>query len=158
MNRVRASVARRVATSALNARLGTVMPMRNASTRRNDSLASGRVNGPLFHTAPQTAKPASRKATVAVSRCPERRAAHSSGRTASDASAPRLAVCSNNGLNARMPTAIVVAMIAAERSNSSRASAGRALHSTSTGVTTSAPARSPSHHVIQTAQKLAAAA
>src|SRR5919201_1483164 len=113
-----------------------------------------RPNGPPCKVVPQIAKHARMNDTVAVSRCPPRRAAHISGRTAKNASAARLAVCSNRGLKATVPAAIVVAIIGTERSSSSRCRAGVSVHNTMTGVITSAPAKSPSHHVIHIDAKL----
>src|ERR1700674_1200626 len=148
MRRSRSSSDLRMATSALKARLGTEMLIMNARTRRKESLMLERVNGPPSKTVPQTAKHARMNATVAVSRGPDRSAAQISGRMAKNASGARLAVCSKRGLKATMPTANVVAMMPAERSNPSRSGDGGTLHNTITGVTTSAPAKSPSHHVI----------
>ena len=76
------SVRRRTAASALSARLGTVTPIMNISSIRKDSLSVSRPNGPLPANVPQTAKPASMSATVAVSRGPRRSADHNSGSTA----------------------------------------------------------------------------
>src|SRR5712691_3927090 len=153
MNRSRSSAELRMATSALKARLGTEMLIMNARTRRKDSFMLDRANGPPSRAVPQTAKHASMNATVAVSRGPDRSAAHISGRMAKNASAARLAVCSKRGLKATMPTANAVAIIIAERNSPSRSSDGGGLHNTITGVTTSAPAKSPSHHVIHIGAK-----
>src|SRR5260370_5443479 len=142
-----------MATSAVKARLGTEMLIMNARTRRKESLMLERANGPPSMTVPQTAKHARMSATVAVSRGPDRSAAQVRGRMAKNASDARSAACSKRGLTATMPTASAVARIIAERSSWSRASDGGALHNTIAGVTTSAPARSPSHQVIHTGAK-----
>src|ERR1700694_886478 len=158
MSRSRSSADLRMATSALKARLGTEMLIMKARTRRKESLMLERVNGPPSKTVPQTAKHARMNATVAVSRGPDRSAAQISGRMAKNASGARLAVCSKRGLKPTMPRANVVAIMAAERSSPSRSSDRGALHNTITGVTTSAPAKSPSHQVIHIGARLGVSA
>jgi hypothetical protein len=145
---------------ALSARLGTEMLIRNISSSRNESLRSGRANGPPRASVPQIAKPASRSATVAVSRWPRRSAAHSSGTIARKPSGSRTGVCSISGLKAIRPSTPVATRIAPDSRKAARLEkCGQgAAHRTITGVSTRAPARSPSHQVTQIGTKFAHAA
>ena len=117
---------------------------------RNDSLKAVAVKGPLPAKTPQAAKPERMSAVVAVARGPHLSAAHTSGRTARNASALLYAVCSISGLKAMTPT-IAAATSAAADAKTLLSLKGRTspiAHSTTTGATTSAPAASRSHHVV----------
>ena len=141
-----------MAASALSARLGTVTPIMNVSSSRKDSLRVSRSNGPLPASVPQTAKPASTIAEVAVSRGPRRSADHSSGSTARNASGARRSAVAKIGLKAIKPIAQATQKMTID-SNSLRRLSKRisaAAHIRITGVTSKAPARSPSHQVSQT--------
>ena len=99
--------------------------------------------------------------TVAVSRGPRRNAAHTSGRIARKPSGLVYSARGSSGLKAIRPTAT-------RRAQHRRDAAGIAAvevapvamraHSTMTGVTTSAPAASPSHQVTQIGLNFAQAA
>ena len=69
------SLRRRIATSALSARLGTETLIMKVSSSRNDSFSRYAPNGPACSIVAQTAKPDRISATVAVSRGPRRSAA-----------------------------------------------------------------------------------
>src|SRR5260370_33722944 len=103
-----------MATSALKARLGPEMLIMNARTRRKDSFMLDRANGPPSRAVPQTAKHASMNATVAVTRGPDRNAAHISGKMANHRSAARLAGCSKKWLETTIPHANYTAINIAE--------------------------------------------
>jgi hypothetical protein len=93
---------------------------------------------------------------VAVSRSPQRSAAHSSGSAARKASALLSALSSNNGLNAISPTKIAATMARLE-DNALSTSKARKLpiaQSTAAGATTNAPAASRSHHAALRAMRL----
>ncbi len=137
---------------ALSARVGAVMLAMNATSKRKESFSVGRTKGPAPAWVPHTAKADRISATVAVSRSLHRRAAHNRGRTARKESAEPPAG-HETGPNANRPTARARMITKAGSDISSRAletSGGRLAHNTSTGVTTRAPARSPSHQVDQT--------
>ncbi len=109
---------------------------------------------------PQIVKPVRIKLTVAVSRGPRLSAAHTSGRIARKPSGLEYSERGSSGLKATAPTATAQAMTAPAAANSSRRKAPRQFcaHSTIAGVTTSAPAASPSHQVTQIGEKFCHAA
>ena len=92
------------------------------SSSRNASFSVDRANGPSPAIVPQMAKPESTSATVAVSRWPQRMAAHINGSTAKKPKGSRLGVCSMSGLKASTPTAIARASTIPSSSNSRRES------------------------------------
>src|SRR5215471_11587392 len=140
----------RVATSALSAKLGTEMLIMNASRRRKESLRLLRAKGPPTEAVPHTAKHARISEVVAVSRWLRRSAAHISGKTAKKANGALFAVCSISGLKAIRPTTMAVPKTAQDCIHSCRTEdrVKVVVHSKITGVMTSAPAKSPIHHVI----------
>ena len=123
----------------------------NVSNSRKDSLRPILPNGPACSIRPQIAQPVRINPTVAVSRGPRRNAAHSRGRIAKKPSGLVYSERGNSGLNAIRPTATADSSdtVTAPSSRASNARHSDCAHSTITGVTTSAPAASPSHHVIQ---------
>src|SRR5262245_27050731 len=151
------STAFRIATSALSARLGTLTLIRNTSTKRSRSLRLAAANASPAENVPQIAKQARMSDAIAVSRGPRRNAAHNSGRTARKPNASGCCDCLNKGLNATNPTATAKAMTAADWINSLRWNVRASLSAqrTTTGVTTSALIRSPSHQVSQILARLA---
>ena len=129
------------------------------SSSRKDSFRPSWPNGPALRIVAQMAKAVRITATVAVSRGPRRSAAHSSGRMARKPSGLVYSDKGSSGLNAadadrdgKAEHGGDVAQFA-RRMARSRDQAVRA-HSTMTGVTTSAPAASPSHQVTQTGASL----
>ena len=121
------------------------------------SAAFMRTKGPPPANVPQTAKPQSMRAAVAVSRWPHRSAAHNSGRMARKLNEVRITICSMSGLNATRPTTLAAMPDAKNLSHLSMRKSLRAQR-TITGVMTSAPARSRIHHVSQRTTKFAQSA
>ena len=131
-----------MATSALKARLGTEMLMRNMTSRRKELLRLSRAKGPPPASVPHRAKHERMTATVAVARWSHRSAAHNSGRIARNPNAPRYVVCSMSGLYATTPTAIAATTTAPVARNWERPKDCRSIvaHKTTNGAKTSAPA------------------
>ena len=125
------------------------------SSSRKDSFRPDGPNGPECCTVAQTAKPVRITLTMAVSRGPRRSAANTSGRMARKPSGAEYSERGTSGLKAIKPTAMADASTASIGPNSSRSSARKPLcaHSTIAGVTTRAPAVSPSHQVTQISAK-----
>src|SRR5215218_5722689 len=129
----------------------------NIKSRTKDSFNPADEKGPPPAKVPQTANPERMSAAVAVSRGPLRIAVQTSGMTARKAIVVRWTVCSITGLKAMSPmpaatTKMLIASLACAR-------AGRpSAHSTRTGATISAPARSPSHQVVKIGPNCAHAA
>src|SRR6266436_3822412 len=142
---------RRIATSALKARPGTEMLMRNMTSRRKESLRLSRAKGPPPASVPHRAKHERMTETVAVARWSHRSAAHNSGRIARNPNASRYVVCPMRGLYATTPTAIAATTTAPVARNWERPEDCGSIvaHKTTKGAKTSAPAASPIHQVIQ---------
>ena len=89
---------------------------------------------------------------MAVSRGPRRSADHNSGSTARNPSGARRSAGSKIGLKAIRPITQATQKMTIDSNSLPRLSERRsaAAHSTITGVTSKAPARSPSHQVSQT--------
>ena len=118
------------------------------------------ANGPAWAIVAQMAKIVRMTATVAVSRGPRRNAAQINGKIARNPSGLVYWERGNSGLNVMRPTRIAQPNTAAMSRNSRPSIARQSVtaHRTMTGVTTSAPAVSPSHHVIQTGARVGSAA
>src|SRR6476619_2020918 len=140
-------------TSALTARPATETPIVNMTNSRNDSLKVAAKKGPLPANTPQAANPERMSAVAAVSRGPDRSAAHNSGTTARNPSALLNAVCSISGLKAITPTTPAAASTVADASTVFRLKGRKSPRapSTTTGATARTPAASRSHHVVHAA-------
>ncbi len=114
------------------------------------------MNGPEPAATPHAASVDRIRATMAVSRSPQRKAAHSRGRTATNATAAEPPGIGDGPRQIRPTiTARAITSAASEPRPVGQASfGGSRVHSTMAGVTTTPPERSPSHHVDQTAPKL----
>src|SRR6185503_16426615 len=91
---------------------------------------------------------------------PRRNAAQTNGRMARNPSGLEYSVRGSSGLKATKPTSAVSDSTAAIATSSLRVKFARSdcAHSTMAGVTTKAPAASPSHHVTQIGENFAQAA
>ena len=121
------------------------------SNSTNEALRPMSPNGPACSIVAQIAKPVRIKPTVAVSRGPRRSAAQTSGRIVRKPSGLVYWVRGSSGLKAIRPTPMANISAAATAPSSWRLKERQpeSAHSTMTGVTTSAPAASPSHQVTQ---------
>src|SRR5229473_1978836 len=106
------SVRLRSAMSAAKVTVGIAMPIMTRRSRVDDSSRMLCANGPPPKIAPQTTKPESMSATVAVSRGPRRNAAHSSGRMAKTPNGALFGMSAISGLNTTTPKALATAKIA----------------------------------------------
>ncbi len=149
-----------MATSAESARLGTDRLIMKVSSSRKDSLMPICPNGPACLIVAQMVKPVRIRLTVAVSRGPRRNAAQTSGRIARKPSGLEYSARGSSGLKAMRPTPRVTASTAIIDITSPRSKSAHSerAHSTITGVTTSAPAASPSHQVTQIGKNFVQAA
>src|SRR5262249_20464485 len=136
------------------------MLIMNASRRRKESLRLLRAKGPPSEAVPHTAKHARISEVVAVSRGVRLSAAHNKRKTGQKSKRGLFPPCSRSGPEGNQTPPTGVPKTAQDCIHSCRTEdrVKVVVHSKITGVMTSAPAKSPIHHVIHIDAKSAQSA
>ncbi len=144
------SIALRSHTSAATVIVSAAIVAMKACNTSSDSLSLGIAKGPTPRTVDQVAISEISATNVATSRCPKRKAAHTSGGMQRNGNGYRLSAgCASTSAAVTTTTA---SKATASTGLSRRVPACNAFpQSTSKGVTITAPAASPSHQVSQMA-------